>query len=77
MAILSPKNRFLLIAHFYTHPIVSISEIKLAELFGLPQLIEQLTNQWQQILIFDCEFIESLIVDTHAKPTIRHIYKQN
>ena len=35
MAISSLKNPFLFIALFYAHPMVSICEIELDELFGL------------------------------------------
>lgn len=46
------------------HLVIYINKIELNKLSSLAQLIEKLTNQRQQILIFYCEVVEDLIVDT-------------
>lgn len=75
MAILDPKNGILFVAFFDPHAVICACKIELDELLNSALSIKQFPNEREGVLIFDCQVVETLIVDTSRKTAVKLLDK--
>lgn len=73
MAILRSQSRLPLITFLEPYLIIGTGEIQLCELFGLTQPIQRLSNKGKGVPVLDGEVIESSIINTKSKASIRFL----
>src|SRR5882724_524647 len=59
-----------LVAHCNTNIVVASTEVKLCVDLCTAQLVEEVGDEWDQVLIIPCDLVEVLEVDTESQGTI-------
>lgn len=67
------KGCFLLITFSNSHPMIGTNEIQIYKSLDPIQIVQGFSNQRQGVPIFDWEIVQTSIIQTQAKTTIRFL----
>jgi hypothetical protein len=57
--------------------VVAGAKIKLGEVLGVMQLVQQLIDDWNGKLVFDCFVVEGTLVDAESPGVVRFLHEQD
>ena len=70
VAPMCPEGRLWNVVLLHGYPMITGGKVYSGEVFGLPQLIQQVVDPRQRVAVLDRLFVQSPIINAHAPPSI-------